>query len=75
VRFTQWILELEDEDGVIDQFHRVAYSDINNGCASSKFDALAWKKHFYEKHAETADRLVALLSLAYAQYVMKADEK
>jgi hypothetical protein len=75
VRFTQWLLDLEDEDGVLHQFHKVIYSDINNGCASSKFDALGWKKHFYEKHADSADRLTELLSLAYAYYAMKADEK
>lgn len=75
MRFTQWILELQDEEGSIADFQAVAYSDINNGCASSKYDALKWRDHFNEKHPESASRLVNLLSKAYAQYILRTDPK
>ncbi len=75
MRFTQWLLDLEDENGALHKFYKIVYFDINNGCASSKFDALGWKKHFCDKHADSADQLIELLSLAYAHYVMKAEEK
>ncbi len=75
MRFTQWILDLEDEDGALDKFHKAIYSDINNGCGSSKYDALAWKAHFEERHADTAKNLINLLSVAYAQYVLRTNAK
>lgn len=75
VRFTQWILELQDEEGSIAEFQAVAYGDINNGCASSKFDALKWKDHFEEKHPDSARRLIDLLTRAYAQYILRTNTK
>lgn len=75
MRFTQWILALEDEDGVLDRFQKVAYTDINNGCASSKFDATDWKKHFDVKHKESATELTALLKIAYELYILRESAK
>jgi len=75
MRFTQWVLDLQDEEGSLDKFHKILYSDINNGCGSSKYDAIAWKRHFEEKHADTAQNLINLLSVAYAQYILRTDKK
>ena len=75
MRFTQWLLELEDEDGILEKFQKVAFGDINNGCASSKFDALGWKQHFQDKHPESADRLISLLAQAYAKYALSNKDK
>lgn len=74
MRFTQWILALEDEDGSLGKFQKLIYSDINNGCASSKFDAIDWKEHFELKHAESAPRLLSLLTVCYVRY-MTGDER
>lgn len=75
MRFTQWILGLEDEKGILDRFQKVAFGDINNGCASSKFDALGWKQHFLEKHPDSAEDLIALLTKAYAKYALSNEGK
>ena len=71
MQFTQWLLSLEDEDGALGRFQKLAYSDINNGCASSKFDAIQWKKHFIEKHPESAEPLIKLLINSYNVYALK----
>lgn len=75
MRFTQWVLSLEDEEGVLDKFHKAIYTDINNGCGSSKYDALGWKRHFEEKHQDTASNLINLLSISYAQYILRTNSK
>ena len=73
--FTQWILALEDEDGVLQKFQSIAYSDINNGCSSSKFNALDWKRHFELKHAESASDLISMLKVTYEIYVLRESQK
>lgn len=75
MRFTQWILELEDDDTPAGQFQKVIFGDINNGCANSKFDALAWKQHFQVKHADSAEMLISILAEAYYQYVLRHGKK
>jgi hypothetical protein len=75
VQFTQWLLALEDEDGSLRKFQSIAYSDINNGCSSSRFNALDWKQHFEVKHAENASELISILKVAYEIYVLRESEK
>lgn len=75
MQFTQWLLALEDEDGVLSKFQSIAYSDINNGCSSSRFNALDWKQHFEAKHAESATNLISMLKVTYEIYVLRESEK
>jgi hypothetical protein len=75
MRFTQWVLDQEDDDTVVGSFQKILFDDINNGCSSSKFDALAWKQHFEVKHADSAEKLISVLAEAYYQYVLRHGKK
>jgi len=44
-----------------------AVDEILDGCGSSKFNAVAWKAHFIEKHKDSP-QLVDMLLLAFIEY-------
>ena len=71
MRFTQWLLALEDEDGVLGRFQKVVYSDINNGCASSRFTFEDWNDHFLKKHPDSAKLLISMLVTCYEFFSLK----
>jgi hypothetical protein len=66
--FTAWLIDQIDDLGPQAEFGKVCWSDINNGCASTKFSASDWLHHFAEKHNETADKLSARLIVAFQEY-------
>jgi hypothetical protein len=65
-----WLADQLDELGRVPRFAKVIYDDVNGGCGSSRYNALDWKRHFEEKHPETSDALVSLLTIAYSNYIL-----
>jgi hypothetical protein len=66
VNFYDFLEESLDYQGRTAKFARLVFTDIDNGCGSNKFDALAWKAHFIEKHK--SPELVDMLLLAFVEY-------
>ena len=65
--FYTFLEESLDYQGRTAKFARIVFTDIHNGCGSNKFNAVAWKAHFIEKHADTP-QLVDMLLLAFIEY-------
>jgi hypothetical protein len=70
VSFIDYLEEAQDFDGRVAKFAYVVFQDISNGCGSSRFDAIAWKAHFIEKHSDKSKELIDLLLLSYSSYVL-----
>lgn len=58
---------LDIQGGRTARFARLVFTDIDNGCGSNKFNAVAWKAHFEEKHKESPE-LVDMLLRAFMEY-------
>jgi hypothetical protein len=71
VSFNTWLLEGLDTPGRVATFGKLVWDDINNGCGSSKYSAVAWKAHFEEKHPEHYKKLTDMLLLAYTEYALR----
>lgn len=67
VSFYDYLEESLDYQGRTAKFARLVFTDIHNGCGSSKYDAVAWKRHFQEKHKDSP-QLVDMLLLAFIEY-------
>ena len=65
--FYDYLEESLDYKGRTAKFAKLVFSDIDNGCGSSKFNAVAWKRHFQEKHTDSP-QLVDMLLLAFIEY-------
>jgi hypothetical protein len=51
------------------RFAKVAWDDVNNGCANPRFSHREWFDHFNDKHAEKANLLLDMLYTAYLAYI------
>ena len=69
MRFSTWLWDQLDIPGRSGSFAKVCWDDVNNGCASPRFSASDWLKHFDEKHAEKRDRLADMLIPVYMEYL------
>lgn len=67
VSFYDYLEESLDYQGRTAKFARLVFTDIDNGCGSNKFNAVAWKRHFEEKHKDSP-QLVDMLLLAFIEY-------
>jgi len=67
VSFYDFLEESLDFQGRTAKFARLVFTDIDNGCGSNKFGAVAWKHHFEEKHKDSP-QLVDMLLLAFIEY-------
>lgn len=67
--FTSWLLEQIDIPGDLMDISKVCYSDINNGCASSRFTPQEWVDHFNARHKDRSDILTQMLFIAYLEYM------
>ena len=67
VTFYDFLDESLDYQGRTAKFARLVFTDIDNGCGSNKYNAVAWKRHFQEKHSESP-QLVDMLLLAFIEY-------
>jgi hypothetical protein len=75
VRFITWLFDNLDDPTKVGVFAKICWDDVNNGCALSKWGPIEWKEHFEVKHPDSANKLIYLLSVAYAQYVLSLSEK
>lgn len=73
--FLDFLTESLDFQGRTGRFAKILLSDIDNGCGSSRFNAIAWKAHFIEKHGEYAPQLVDMLLIAYVEYANTSKSK
>lgn len=73
--FLDYLDESLDNGGRVGQFAYLVFQDISNGCGSSRFDAIAWKAHFIDKHPDKSGQLVDLLLIAYTSYVLTIKAK
>lgn len=73
--FLEYLDESTDNGGRVAQFAYLVFQDISNGCGSSKFDAIAWKAHFTEKHPDKSGVLIDLLLISYTSYVLTIKAK
>lgn len=67
VSFYDFLEESLDYQGRTAKFARIVFTDIHNGCGNSKYNAVAWKRHFQEKHKDSP-QLVDMLLLAFIEY-------
>jgi hypothetical protein len=74
VNFIEFLDEAQDFDGRVARFAYLLFQDIANGCGSSRFDAIAWKAHFIDKHPESP-QLVDLLLISYTSYILTIKAK
>jgi hypothetical protein len=76
MRFTAWMWEqLEENPTPLGDFCRTCWSDVNNGCASSRFTITQWKEHFELRHKDNSAKLNALLAQTYSSYILSLTEK
>ena len=76
MHFVTWLWEQqEDSEGVIANFAKTCWNDVNNGCAHAKFSPTQWLEHFNSKHKESSELLSELLLRAYAQYLREVKGK
>jgi hypothetical protein len=73
--FNAWLFDNLDTPSSSTAFGKIIWSDINNGCGSSKFTGTQWRDHFEDKHPERKDKLTDMLILAYAQYALTFKSK
>ena len=75
VNFIDYLEEAQDFDGRVAKFAYLVFQDISNGCGSSRFDAIAWKAHFIDKHPDKSGVLIDMLLVAYTSYVLTIKAK
>ena len=68
MRFVTWLLDQQDTGGTTARFSKLAWDDVNNGCASPRFTAQEWIEHFKDKHEEKADILTEMLFTSFVEY-------
>lgn len=68
MRFTAWLWSQVEDLGPEAGFAKVCWTDVNNGCASTKFSVNDWVRHFDEKHPDKKDILVSQLLISFAEY-------
>jgi hypothetical protein len=68
MRFTSWLWNQVDDLGDQAGFARVAWNDVNNGCASAAFSASDWIRHFDEKHYDNRSDLTYQLFVSFQEY-------
>lgn len=67
VTFYDFLEESLDYQGRTSKFARLVFADIDNGCGSSKYTAVHWKKHFESKHSDSPE-LVDMLLREFMEY-------
>ena len=67
VSFYDYLEESLDYQGKTAKFARLVFTDIDNGCGSSRYNAVAWKQHFEQKHKDSPE-LVDMLLRAFMEY-------
>jgi hypothetical protein len=68
MRFTSWMWNQVDDLGDQAGFSKIAWNDVNNGCALASFSASEWIEHFNEKHFENRADLTYQLFVAFQDY-------
>ena len=68
MRYTTWLFDQADAGGPTAKFSKVAWDDVNNGCASARFSTQEWIDHFTIKHPDKADTLIEMLFNSYVEY-------
>jgi len=66
--FITWLFEQIDLGSPSSQFAKICWDDINNGCASIRFNSQAWMDHFNSKHKDKSEILIEMLFRAYVEY-------
>lgn len=72
--FTPWLLEQSDREDGVGRLARLAYLDINAGCASAYSNATNWLYHFKDNHAKQLPLFTELLGDAYVEYCTELDK-
>ncbi len=67
VTFYDFLEESLDYQGRTAKFARLVFTDIDNGCGSSKYGAVHWKKHFETKHKDSPE-LIDMLLRSFMEY-------
>jgi len=75
VHFSSWLWEQMDVPNEIGSFAKLCWTDANNGCANSKFNAKEWMTHFTKKHPESKEVLADRLVNAYKEYILTVGRK
>ena len=70
MNFLTWLFDEMDAPSPISRFAKLLYNDINNGCGSRAFTPKQWREHFKAEHADSSDKLINLLEIAYIQYAL-----
>ena len=68
MHFITWLFEQLDDPGPHQRFAKLAWDDVNNGCAHIRFSVKQWQDHFFEKHPDSSKILIPMLIDAYVQY-------
>jgi hypothetical protein len=71
MRFVTWLWEQIDEQGASSKFAKIAWDDVNNGCAHGTFGPAQWIEHFSIKHPEAKAILIEGLLKAYDEYQLE----
>lgn len=69
MHFSTWLWEQLDIPGAAGDIAKVCWADVNNGCASARFEAQDWVRHFDSKHKEKKEVLVDMLMPVYLEYL------
>jgi hypothetical protein len=75
MRFTAWLWDQLAIPGPSGKFAKLCWDDVNNGCASVRFTAAEWVRHFRTKHPETQEELTDRLVVAYGEYMLIPKQK
>lgn len=69
VNFIIWLIDqLDTEMPRVSKFAKVIWDDTNNGCGDRRYDAVAWRDHFTEKHHDYRKVLIGELIYCYSVY-------
>ena len=74
MNFLTWLFDELDGPSKVSRFAKIVYDDINNGCGDRRWGPVQWRDHFIAEHADSAENLNSMLSLAFTQYVMSRSE-
>ena len=75
MRFTSWLWEQVEDLGKDSGFAKVAWDDVNTGCALPTYSASDWIKHFEKKHPDTKEALVKQLFISFQEYKRSQEPK
>jgi hypothetical protein len=70
MRFSTWLWEQLEEFTASAEFAKIAWTDVNNGCAHATFSVSDWVAHFDEKHKDRKDLLMAMMLTTYKEYML-----